>query len=49
MESNFPIAKFDLSLTAAEVEEGLLLTFVYRTDLFDSLTMNPWLNILGTG
>ncbi len=27
IESNAPIAKFDLSLTAAEVEEGLLLTF----------------------
>ncbi|PFJ06741.1 non-ribosomal peptide synthetase, partial [Bacillus cereus] len=53
MESNAPIAKFDLSLTAAEVEEGLLLTFVYRTDLFDSLTIESmaehfenWLNLI---
>ncbi|AFQ15020.1 non-ribosomal peptide synthase/polyketide synthase [Bacillus thuringiensis] len=53
MESNAPIAKFDLSLTAAEVEEGLLLTFVYRTDLFDSLTIESmaehfgnWLNVI---
>ncbi|MGG2065340.1 non-ribosomal peptide synthase/polyketide synthase [Bacillus sp. S14(2024)] len=53
MESNAPIAKFDLSLTAAEVEEGLLLNFVYRTDLFDSLTIESmaehfgnWLNLI---
>ncbi|MCI0767842.1 non-ribosomal peptide synthase/polyketide synthase [Bacillus sp. TL12] len=53
MESNAPIAKFDLSLTAAEVEDGLLLNFVYRTDLFDSLTIESmaehfgnWLNLI---
>ncbi|MEI4623585.1 non-ribosomal peptide synthase/polyketide synthase [Bacillus pfraonensis] len=53
MESNAPIAKFDLSLTAAEVEEGLSLNFVYRTELFDSLTIESmaehfgnWLNLI---
>ncbi|SCN41681.1 non-ribosomal peptide synthetase [Bacillus wiedmannii] len=53
IESNAPIAKFDLSLTAAEVEDGLLLTFVYRTDLFDSVTIESmaehfgnWLNVI---
>ncbi|OSX98878.1 non-ribosomal peptide synthetase [Bacillus mycoides] len=53
MDSHASIAKFDLSLTAAEVEEGLLLTFVYRTDLFDSLTIESiaenfgnWLNLI---
>ncbi|WP_144572332.1 non-ribosomal peptide synthetase [Bacillus paramycoides] len=53
MESHASIAKFDLSLTAAEVEEGLSLTFVYRTDLFDSLTIESmaehfgnWLNLI---
>ncbi|RPK10893.1 non-ribosomal peptide synthetase [Priestia endophytica] len=53
MESYASIAKFDLSLSAAEVEEGLLLSFVYKTDLFDSVTIRcmaehfeNWLNVI---
>ncbi|MFE4118690.1 amino acid adenylation domain-containing protein, partial [Priestia sp. YIM B13448] len=51
MESHASIAKFDLSLSAAEVEEGLFLSFVYKTDLFDVVTIRRmaeyfenWLN-----
>ncbi|SDZ37742.1 non-ribosomal peptide synthetase, partial [Thermoactinomyces sp. DSM 45892] len=39
IESNLPIAKFDLSLTAYEVDEGLVVSFEYNTDLFDSSTI----------
>ncbi|MDP1419335.1 non-ribosomal peptide synthase/polyketide synthase [Peribacillus simplex] len=51
MEIHASIAKFDLSLSAAEVEEGLVLSFVYKTDLFDVVTIRRmaehfenWLN-----
>ena len=51
VESNMSIAKFDLSLTAYEVEEGLFVSFEYNTDLFDSSTIarmaghfENWLN-----
>ncbi|MGM0887833.1 MAG: non-ribosomal peptide synthase/polyketide synthase [Bacillota bacterium] len=51
MEIHASIAKFDLSLSAAEVEEGLVLSFVYKTDLFDVVTIRHmaehfenWLN-----
>ncbi|TKH59124.1 amino acid adenylation domain-containing protein, partial [Bacillus cereus] len=51
VESNMSIAKFDLSLTAYEVEEGLFVSFEYNTDLFDSGTIarmaghfENWLN-----
>ena len=51
VESNMFIAKFDLSLTAYEVEEGLFVSFEYNTDLFDSSTIarmaghfENWLN-----
>ncbi|WP_459502279.1 non-ribosomal peptide synthetase [Bacillus sp. C1] len=51
MESHVSIAKFDLSLSAAEVEEGLFLSFTYKTDLFDVVTIRRmaghfenWLN-----
>ncbi|WP_144569749.1 non-ribosomal peptide synthetase, partial [Bacillus pseudomycoides] len=39
MESHTSIAKFDLSLSAAEVEEGLFLCFNYKNDLFDVVTI----------
>ena len=39
VESNMSIAKFDLSLTAYEVEEGLFVSFEYNTDLFDADTI----------
>ncbi|WP_257475544.1 AMP-binding protein [Bacillus sp. FDAARGOS_1420] len=45
------IAKFDLSLTAYEVDEGLFVSFEYNKDLFDSSTIarmadhfENWLN-----
>ncbi|MFE4130544.1 non-ribosomal peptide synthase/polyketide synthase [Peribacillus sp. YIM B13482] len=51
MEIHASIAKFDLSLSALEVEEGLVLSFVYKTDLFDVVTIRRmaehfenWLN-----
>ncbi|RFT63252.1 amino acid adenylation domain-containing protein, partial [Bacillus clarus] len=51
IESNISIAKFDLSLTAFEVEEGLFVSFEYNTDLFESRTIarmaghfENWLN-----
>ncbi|MGG3660641.1 amino acid adenylation domain-containing protein, partial [Bacillus pseudomycoides] len=51
MESHTSIAKFDLSLSAAEVEEGLFLCFNYKNDLFDVVTIRRmaehfenWLN-----
>ncbi|MGQ0519343.1 hypothetical protein ACT453_61335, partial [Bacillus sp. D-CC] len=36
IESHSPIAKFDLSVMAAETEEGLLFTFEYNKDLFNT-------------
>ncbi|MDQ0418594.1 amino acid adenylation domain-containing protein/non-ribosomal peptide synthase protein (TIGR01720 family) [Croceifilum oryzae] len=39
IESSLSIAKFDLSLTAYEVEEGLFISFEYNTDLFDTSTI----------
>ncbi|SFX81244.1 amino acid adenylation domain-containing protein, partial [Thermoactinomyces sp. DSM 45891] len=39
IESSLSIAKFDLSLTAYEVEEGLFISFEYNTDLFDPSTI----------
>ena len=45
--ASLPSAKFDLTLIASEVADGLRVSIVYSTDLFDAATIERMLRHFG--